>query len=555
MDSHTKESQLIYGHRDIVTTCDLNPANHLVTGSKDGRILLWEIGQTDRAFPEIRLKKKYKGHISYVASVSIGQKTGNVFVSCGGDGLVKLWNIARQTCKTVKPHKKEINFCRINRNEKYILSGSQDRHVLLFSAKTLKTIKEIKAHSRGVWDADFAPFELMFATSSSDQLVKVWDLKYILDVHKGQSRNLTSNASSNGKDLLAKGQEAAQKRQRLTEDQENELLVKQVLADHADNSISQLIQNSATGETVTVEKSECLWTLEGHESPVIRVKWINIGLQLISGDSDGVIKLWNFRKASCLFSVHQHKGRIWSLDVFEKFKFGRGEETRLVRTQSTEQVQILSGDNDCGLFLWADNTQMLQAEALEDRQRRKIIHDELELKIKESRYREAILMCFERKMNSWFFKTIQKWQKEYLADWLVESIVFSFDDYCQQLYLNLLGASELSAREKEFQTEFQGLVEELFEKDSARLLLVCQSFITHSKYAWSVQLVLHCLFGNCIQMGNLAELHDKLRPHKVDLRKILMVYLNFSEKLIRRNSLQRKIITRVGFDLKLNNLN
>lgn len=552
MNSQTKESRLIYGHRDIVTTCDLNPSNHLVTGSKDGRILLWGIDQTSEGFPQMQLKKKYKGHISYVASVSIGQKTGNLFVSCGGDGLVKLWNIARQTCKTVKPHKKEINFCRINRNEKYVLSGSQDKHVILYSAKTLKIIKEIKGHARGIWDADFAPFEPMFVTCSSDQLIKIWDLKFILEAQKGQFNHLATN--SNAKDLLSKKTQITNKRKQLSEDQENELLVKQVLAENTNNSISQLIQTSQAGITATIGKSECLWTLEGHESPVIRVKWVNIGLQILSGDSEGVVKLWNYRKGSCLFSIHKHQGRIWALDVFEKFKFEEGEETRLIRAQFTEQIKILSGDNDCGLFLWADDTQTAQAEILGDRQKRKVIHDELELKIKDSQFKEAIMMCFDRKMNSWFFKTVQRWQKDFMADWLVESIVFSFDDYCQQLYSNLLGSSKLSLREEEFQIEFQALVEELFEKDPARLLLICQSFITHSKYAWTVQLVLHCLFGKCIQMGNLAELHDLLKPKKVDLKKVLLVYLNFSEKLMRRNSLQREVITRIGFDLKINNL-
>lgn len=557
VNTKTRDSRLIFGHRDIVTCCDVNPNNHLITGGKDGRIFLWKLSSNgEDSFPEIIISKKYKGHVSYVISVAIGQKTGNVFVSCGGDGLLKLWNIAKQTCKTVKPHQKEINFCRINSNEKYVLTGSQDKQIILYSAKTLKIVRQIKGHGKGVWDGDFAPFELMFATCSSDQLVKVWDLKMILDLHKKNTRGV-SNPESNGDRAPAKKAISAEKKPKreLTEDEENRLLVSQVLSNHAGDSIADIIGKGSSSTALDIEKSECLFTLEGHESPAIRVKWVNMGLQLISGDSEGVVKLWNYRKATCLFSVHQHAGRIWSLDIFEDFKFEEGEQTSLLKTQRTEDIRILSGDNDCGLFLWSDDTHRVQAQNLQERQERKVLHSQLEMHMREQRFREAVTLCFERKMNSWFFKSLQRWQKEFLADWFVESIVFSFDDYCRQLYLNLLKASQLTERERRFQQELQTLVEDLFRSDPAHLLKTCQGFITHSKYSWTVQLVLHCLFGSCVQMGNLARLYDELKAQKVDLKRVLKVYLNFSEKLLRRNELQIQTVAKLRFDLKKSELN
>ena len=557
MNAKNKNSEILYGHRDIVTSCDINPRTFMVTGDKDGKILLWTISNPEASeFPEIKLKNKYKGHLSYVASLNIGQKTGNVFVSCGGDGFLKLWNIEKQSCKTIKPHKNEINFCRMNKNEKYVLSGSQDKHLILYSAKTLAVITKIKGHSKGIWDGDFAPFELMFATSSSDNFVKVWDMKYILDDFKGKNQIGQSKLTSGNpvQSQVKSVKSFKQPRKKMTKDEEGNMLVAQVLKNNSKTSISELIQNTVSESNLDIEKSECLWTLEGHESPVIRVKWINIGLQIISGDSDGVVKLWNYRKASCLFSIHKHQGRIWSLDIFEEHKFENGNITDLIRTQKTENIRILSGDNNSGLFLWKDDTQSCANKALGDRQKRKVIHDELELKMNQNQFREAVTMCFERNMNSWFFKSLQRWQKEFLADWLVESIVFTFDDYCRQLYLNLLNASNLSLREKQFQTELQSLIQELFELDAAHLLSICQSFITHTKYAWTVQIILHCLFGSCIQMGNLSQLYDQLKPKKVDLKRILSVYLNFSEKLLRRNKLQLEVITKIGFDLKKNKL-
>ena len=557
-----KSAKLILGHREMITCSDLNPKNYLVTGSKDGKILLWKISNNDLeepdTTPDITLLKKYKGHLSHVIGLSIGQKTGNVFVSCGADGMLKLWNILKQTCKTVKPHKKEMNFCRMNRNEKYVMTGSHDRTVILYSAKTLKVLRELKEHTRGVWDGDFAPFELLFATAGSDLSVKIWDLKLILDTNKDDQKMLNSDEIkpeetpvkvpySNGK--------SKQKQLELSNDAEQKKLVNEVLQSAAltkdRNSLARgLLDTQIGAQKQVVTGPECLFTLEGHEHAIVRVKWVNLGLQLLSADSSGVIKLWNFRKAICLFTIHKHEGKIWALDVYESFKFQSAD----IKTQNTNEIEILSGDNNSTIFIWKDDTLQTEKKNLADRQKKRVIHSQIELKIKEKDFPGAIEICFDRNMHSWFFKTIERWQRASVADWVVQNIIFSFDAFCQQLYANILQNNSLNAKELDFMEKMNKLVTFLFDKESSKLLLICQSFITHSRYAWTVQLILYCVFGKCIDIQNLTEVYDSLKNSQVDLKKIINVYLNFSEKMLKRNEKQAKIIANLGFSLKRNKL-
>lgn len=40
-----------------------------------------------------------------------------------------------------------------------------------------------------------------------------------------------------------------------------------------------------------------------------------LGLELISAGGDGIIKLWNVKKATCINTFEKHESKIWSLDV------------------------------------------------------------------------------------------------------------------------------------------------------------------------------------------------------------------------------------------------
>lgn len=56
-----------------------------------------------------------------------------MFVSADIQGFLKLWDLEKETCRTVKAHNKDQNFVRISPNEKFICSGGHDKMLIIFS--------------------------------------------------------------------------------------------------------------------------------------------------------------------------------------------------------------------------------------------------------------------------------------------------------------------------------------------------------------------------------------------------------------------------------------
>ena len=49
---------------------------------------------------------------------------------------------------------------------------------------------------------------------------------------------------------------------------------------------------------------------------VIKLKWVNYGLQLLSGGLDGLLKIWNVKKSVVITVYDLHQSKIWAIDSF-----------------------------------------------------------------------------------------------------------------------------------------------------------------------------------------------------------------------------------------------
>jgi len=60
-----------------------------------------------------------------------------------------------------------------------------------------------------------------------------------------------------------------------------------------------LLVSASSDKTVKVWNvglKQCVATLQGHASAVVKVSWLNAGLQVVSAATDGVVKIWNLKK-------------------------------------------------------------------------------------------------------------------------------------------------------------------------------------------------------------------------------------------------------------------
>lgn len=465
IDFESRCSKILSGHEDLVTSVDVYNEKYMITGSKDGKIYFWKIISKDAEEEDtqnsnlvfdknspgkfqvnFKLIKKYNGHSGSITTLKFGSKTGTKFVSAGSEGMIKLWDLKNKTCKSVKPHLKELNFVRISPNEKIIMTGSHDRHINFYHSKDLTLITQISAHKRGVWDGDFSPVEKIVATASSDQTIKLW----------------------NYEDL---------------------------------------------------SKIDQVGTLEGSNAPVLKLKWIMRGLQIISGSSDGIIKVWNIKKCVCISSFDMHKGRIWSLDVFENFE---------------DPTLIFSGDNNNGLILWEDCSLEENAANLIQIQENITMLEQLKILDEQKNFDEALILSFDKNMMVTFFETIMKWRAHFFNS---SQLIYSFEGFQEQTN---------PKNEETFENLISPAILQIYKKDKKGLFLMLKNFMTHSKFIFLVQTILKILL-NHQKMSELQTLQDELKESNLDLQQLFEIYKVFTERYF--NSIKRNLKVACSFNL------
>lgn len=251
-DLKTKNTQLLFGHKDIaLTTSCSNDGKYFVTGSKDKTIRVWETSK-------MRQLAIGDSHSSAVTSVCFAPNS-KFIASVSDDKTLKVWNtdlviqnakklqnqkeiiekdIIPLNCQTTVAHNKDIGQVSISPDSKLISTASGDRTVKIWNSENLKMVNEFK-HRSGVWSVTFSNVEKCIATGSADKLIRIW--------------SLTSGT--------------------------------------------------------------CLKIFEGHSKAILQVVFINQGQQLLTSAADGIIKLWNIKTNECVTTFDNHKDRVWAIDI------------------------------------------------------------------------------------------------------------------------------------------------------------------------------------------------------------------------------------------------
>lgn len=100
-------------------------------------------------------------------------------IGCGDGNIVILTVPDGEVLYRFHAHTKDfsVNTVTYSADGKYLLSGSRDGHLNIFSGDDYSLVQSIPAHNYAIYDIAFHPTQKIFATASRDKTIKIWDAK------------------------------------------------------------------------------------------------------------------------------------------------------------------------------------------------------------------------------------------------------------------------------------------------------------------------------------------------------------------------------------------
>jgi WD40 repeat protein len=245
-------------------------------GSADGMFRVFDV--TGTAPKEVGA---ISAHLAGVGAVTYGPDATKI-ATCGGDGLVKHWNLPGPGIPTMlaefkgQGNLKPISSVAFNGDGRFLVSGGGDTVVRVWDLSSKTELKALRGHLDWVSSVAFAPDGRHILSASVDKTVKVWELSSEETAKPiGHTRRLNTIAVSADGRWVASGSE--------------------------DRTIK--VWDAAAGtEAFTLDAAA-----GGHDADVTSLSFEPSGKRLVSGGDDRKIVIWDLetRKPIATLAVDQ----------------------------------------------------------------------------------------------------------------------------------------------------------------------------------------------------------------------------------------------------------
>lgn len=409
------------GHEDNVLGVNWSPdGERLATASHDQTAIVWDVS-AER--PVLTLR----GHNDFVEGLAWSHD-GRRIATSSGDHTIRVWDARSGQQQTlIRGHSDQVWNVAWSPDDARILSVSTDRTARIFDSVDARPIAVLNGHDDTVWGAAWSPDGARVATSSEDATARIWKVRphgieqvqlaghngcvtaaswspdeqhvvtasedgsaRIWDSRTGkQTRALVNTAarlwdvawSPNGEQVAIGSSEGGVHLvgESRTEDLFHGAPVESV-AWAPDSSRLASCGHDAVLRIWSVDSSQQLTKLIGHQDWIVGCSWSPSGRLVASTSDDRTCRIWDIRAGEALTVLRAHENwvddvswspderhvatcsadwtvRIWEITTGRSIGVLQGHESR-IRTVawSPDGTRIATGSDDRTVRVWDAQT-------------------------------------------------------------------------------------------------------------------------------------------------------------------------------------------------------
>lgn len=294
-------SSRIIGRSLVVDCCAVLPDGHIISGSGDGTIRIWnaDTGECLQAL---------KGHTDLVTCFAVLRD--GCIASGSEDRTIRIWNANTGEClRTIKGNSSPVT-CLATLHDGRIVSGSGDRTIRIWDANTGDCLRALNEHADRVTSLVVLS-DGRFVSGSDDGTIRIWDAQTdeCLEQIKRFTHSVKCLAVLPG-DRIVSGSDGGTIR----------------------------IWNANTGKR--------LLTIKGHKLGSTCLAALPDG-RIISGSGDKTIRIWDADTGDCLRVLTGHTRGITSLAMLHDGRIVSGSQDGTISVWDNityECISILSTD-------------------------------------------------------------------------------------------------------------------------------------------------------------------------------------------------------------------
>ena len=217
---------------------------------------------------------------------------------------MRIWNNSVQgKSQLLKAHNAPIKSIDFSSDGKFIITGSNDQYIKLFSISERKFKANYLGHNNWVKSVRFSPDVRLIVSGSEDNTVKIWDVNKYCVVNTYIDHLQPVNA----------------------------------VRWSPDGTCVASCSNDKKIKVFDIRSGRIIQHYDAHSAPITSLSYHPSGKYLVSSSLDSYIKIWDIFNSKILYTVHGHQGPVNSVDF------------------SREGDYICSGGADATLMVWKNN--------------------------------------------------------------------------------------------------------------------------------------------------------------------------------------------------------